>query len=140
SENEPADMSPPSPVAGRMRVAVLIRFLMVDSMCCNPENWAPLQGQSATNRKEILKSHRDFVRSMREQAMITHTDAETCGHPVEENRHGEGTPGECKQGGQRSQVEKCHNDRCWPVQSLRFGNLTDVAAYLVSEKSHIFRT
>src|SRR5260370_33936542 len=82
-------MSPPGAIAGRMRVAVLIRFLMVDSMCSNPRNGTPLQIQSATNREEILEKPRRFEGSMSDQARKPHPDRQARAHPEQEKGDGQ---------------------------------------------------
>ena len=43
AEHEPANMRPPGAVTRRMRIALLIRILMMNAMRGNPENWATFQ-------------------------------------------------------------------------------------------------
>ena len=46
---------------GGMRIAGLIGFLVVNSMCRNPEDRSTLERQRATNSKEILEGQRHLI-------------------------------------------------------------------------------
>ena len=46
---EPTDVGPKSAVARRVRVAFLVRVLVMHAMCRDPENWSTFQSQRATN-------------------------------------------------------------------------------------------
>ncbi len=85
SDKKPAEVSPPAAITGRVRIAGLIGFLVMDSMGRNPEDRSALERQRATNGKEILKSQRDLIRPMRVQPMVAHADAKASSHPVEKN-------------------------------------------------------
>lgn len=85
SDKEPADVSPPAAITGRVRIARLVGFLVMDSMRRNPEDRSALERQRGTNGKEMLKSQRDSIRPMRVQPMIAHADAKASSHPVEKN-------------------------------------------------------
>lgn len=41
--DDPAHVGPEAAVTGRVRIAFLIRILVMDSMCCDPEDWPPFQ-------------------------------------------------------------------------------------------------
>src|SRR5260370_35833276 len=88
SNQKPAHVSPPSAVTRRMRVAGLIGFLVVDSMCRNPENRSTLERQRAANGKKILKRQRHLIRPVSVQPMVAHADPEAGTHPVEEQSDG----------------------------------------------------
>ena len=87
-------------------------------MCAYPKDWSAFKCQSATYRKEILQSQWDFVRPMRQQAMVAHADAETSSHPIQENRGDCGMPIEHEQRGDCPEMEKHQSDDCWPVHPL----------------------
>ena len=46
---EPADVCPESAVARRVRVAVLVRVLVMHAMGRDPENWSAFKSQRAAN-------------------------------------------------------------------------------------------
>ena len=85
AEKEPADVSPPGAIVRSVRITVMIRFLMVDAMGSDPEDRSAFERESTTDSKEIFQSEGDFVAAMGEQPMIAKTDAETDGHPIQEN-------------------------------------------------------
>ena len=80
-DENPAHVSPPGAIARRMWVAGLVGFLMVNAVRGNPENRPAFQRQGSANREAILEPSRNSIGTMSMQAMITHADAKSGGHP-----------------------------------------------------------
>src|SRR6267142_2495594 len=83
-----------------MRIAFLIRILMMHAMRGHPGNRPAFDRERAAGRQNIFDPFRSFVPAMRQQAVIAHADAETAAHPIRDNSENESFPGE---------EEKCHN-------------------------------
>jgi hypothetical protein len=98
-----------------VRVTELIGFLVVDPMCRNPEDWPSLKCQGPTNGEEILKAEWNLVRSVRVQAMVTHTDTKTCSDPDKESRHPGPMPVEHEKRGDGTNMQKYQCDCSRPV-------------------------
>ena len=76
AHENPAHVCPPFSIDRRMRIAIFIGKLMMDAVRGNPENWAALKRKRGANRQEILNPFRSLVAAVREQAMISHADAQ----------------------------------------------------------------
>ena len=55
AEENPAHVRPPGAIAGRMRIAGLIGFLMMDAMRGDPENGSAFERQRAADGEEIFQ-------------------------------------------------------------------------------------
>ena len=99
-----------------MRITWLIGFLVVDPMCRNPEDRPSLKCQRPTHGKEILQTEWNLVRSVRVQAMVTHTDTKTRSHPDKESRDRDPMPVEHEKRGDGANVQKYQCDCSRPVQ------------------------
>src|SRR5690242_21215543 len=104
-----------------MRIAGQIGFLMMDAMRSHPGDRSSLERQGATDRKKILESQRHFIRPVRVQAMVTHADAQTGGHPIEKNGNDENLPTEYEQRSHRPNVEKRHKKGDRPIHLMAVG-------------------
>ena len=62
-------MRPPHAIAGRVWVAVMIRFLMMDAVRSYPGNRPTFQRESAANGERVVKPDRRLERSVCMQAM-----------------------------------------------------------------------
>src|SRR6185436_18958608 len=82
-EHDPADVGPPGALARGVRVARLVRLLMVNPVYRDPENWTALQRKRAANGKEVFQNPWDLIRAVSVKAMITQTDAQTDRDPVQ---------------------------------------------------------
>ena len=111
-------MGPPGAIAGGVRVAGLVRLLMVQPVRGDPEDRPAFQRQGAANGKEVLQKPRYLIRAMGVQAMVTHADAEADGHPVQKNGHGEDAPTEHEKRGNGSDVQQNQYDSGKPVELL----------------------
>src|SRR5262249_35432689 len=86
TEKQPADVCPPGTVARRMRISILIGFLMMDTMRRHPENRTPFERERAANSEKVFEEPGDFVRPMRVQPVIAHTDTKPNPHPIQSCR------------------------------------------------------
>src|SRR5690349_6133669 len=72
---QPASMSPPPAVAGRMRIAVLVGILMMDAMGCDPKERAALQCERGTDCQGVFQPLGCHISAMGKQAVVSHADA-----------------------------------------------------------------
>src|ERR1700730_17736257 len=84
--HNPSHVGPKPAIIRRMWIAFFVRILMVHAMRGDPENRPAFECQRAAGGQEILNPFRRFESAMREQAMITHADAETSRNPPQEER------------------------------------------------------
>jgi hypothetical protein len=91
---------------------------MVQPMDPNPENRSAFQRQRAAYREEILDPLWRFVAAMREQPVITHSDAEATRQPPQEDRNPKRLPGEVKECNDCSDVEDCHKNSSQPIHPI----------------------
>src|SRR4051812_40425324 len=115
--DDPASVSPPSAVVRRVGIALVVRVLMVDAVCGDPEDRSALEGQGAAGAEEVLNPLGSFVAAMREQAMVRHADADIDGQEVHHGSHGDVRPGEEEECGDCADVEERHRDSGDPVDA-----------------------
>src|SRR5580704_2253631 len=72
----PAHVRPPLALDGRVRIAFLIGILMMNAMCCHPEDWSAFESQGGACSEEIFHPLRSSVTAMGEQPMVAHTNAQ----------------------------------------------------------------
>src|SRR5579872_804850 len=106
-----------------MRIAFLIRMLMMDAVCGYPENRATLQSQRGADGQEILHPFGRLISAMGEEAMVGHPDAEAACHPPQENRYKKRLPCEEEQRRDRPDMKQRHDNGCYPVNFV-FGRLS----------------
>src|SRR5438105_2164873 len=121
AHQNPSHVGPPFAVAGRMRIAVLIRKLMMNAMGSYPEDWAAFEGRRGAHGKEILDPFGSSVASVREQPVIAHADAQTAGDPPHDGGHEKSLPGEKEQGGYRANMKSDHERGGDPVNVVVAG-------------------
>src|SRR4029077_3411280 len=97
AHKDPAHMSPPFTVDGRMRVAVHIGKLMMNAVRSHPENRSAFESEGGANCEEIFYPLRRLVAAVRQQAVISHSDAQTTRHPPQEHGDEQRLPGKEKQ-------------------------------------------
>ncbi len=71
AEHDPAHMRPEKALARRMRVALLIGFLMVNTMHGHPENRPAFESQRTANSKEVFQPQWAFVPPVRMQTVVS---------------------------------------------------------------------
>ena len=75
----------------------------------DPENGSAFEIQRAEHRQHVFKPERATVTAMRVQTVITQTDTETNGNPVQKRSDQEGLPREKKQSRKGSDMKKHHD-------------------------------
>src|SRR5580700_3542093 len=96
AHQDPSHMRPPLAVDGRVRIAIVVGELMMNAVRCHPENRSALERQRGAPGQEVLNPFRRPVAAMREQAVITHSNAETARNPPQENSDEKCRPGKEK--------------------------------------------
>src|SRR4029077_12432794 len=94
AHQNPAHMRPPLSISWGMRVAFLVRMLVVNSMCGHPENGAAFESKSRAHGKEIFEPAGRLVSAMSEQAVVADANSQARGDPPQYGCHGERFPGE----------------------------------------------
>jgi hypothetical protein len=117
ARQNPPHVRPERTLTRGVRIAFLIRFLMVDTMRRHPEDRPAFERQGSADRQEILDGFRRFVTAVREQAVIRHPDAEHAGGVVQNQCSEHGAVVDVKQCGDGTDVETRHGDGGDPVQS-----------------------
>src|SRR5205823_1066280 len=74
THQNPTHMGPPFPINGTVRVAFLVRKLMMNSMSGNPENRPTFERQCSADGQKVLHPFWSLVAAMRQQPMIAHSD------------------------------------------------------------------
>src|SRR5271154_3101670 len=101
-----------------MRIAVVVRKLMMDTVRGHPENRPAFERQRRAPGKKVFHPLRSLLPAMRQQAMIGHTDAEAAGNPPQENSDKKCRPGKEKQCRNRAHVKQSHGDRRAPIEAV----------------------
>src|SRR5579864_8582433 len=118
AHQDPSHVRPPLAVERSVRVAVLIRELMMNAMSCNPEDRPAFESEGSTNCQEIFHPLRRFVAAMREQPVISHADSQAAGYPPEHGHGQQCLPRKEKQRRNGADVECKHESRCYPVDLI----------------------
>ena len=98
-----------------MRVAILVRILMVNTMSRRPEDRAALKRHRGADRKEVLEHSRGFIRPVGVEAVISHPDSPADADPVQENCNRNRLPSGVKESRHGKNVEDHHRDHRDPV-------------------------
>ena len=126
AQQNPAHVRPPAAIARGVRIAGLIRFLVMHAMRRHPENRSALQRQRAADRKEIFQPQRHLVRPVRVQPVVAHADAETDRDLVKHGRYGKSAPTEHEEGGDRPHMQEYQErsgERVKPLASCQLGDV-----------------
>src|SRR6185437_16159153 len=102
-----------------MRIAELIRFMMMNPVDGYPENRAAFERQSSADCEEVFEPLWHLVGPVRVQPVIAQADAKTGGHPVQTKRHSETGPTKHEQRGNRADMQDHQDNDGNPVQSVR---------------------
>ena len=114
-------MRPPLAIARRVRIAFLVRELVMLTMRGHPQERAPLQRRRAANRKKVLKPLRGRVGAMGEQSVITYAKSQAPRHPVKEERDEQCIPREEEGCRECPNVKQRQNRRDQPVDLILAG-------------------
>ena len=115
ARQDPAHMRPPRTIDRRMWVTFLVRVLVMDAMRGYPKNRPALKRESRTDGEKVFHPFRSFVATMREQAVIAHSDAEASGDPPQESRNQECLPRKEKKCSNCTYVKSGHKESCDPI-------------------------
>ena len=86
AHEDPAHVRPERALTRRVRIAFLIRLLMMDAMRRDPEDRSAFERERAADREEVLDELGGLVAAVREQPVIRHADAEHAAGVVENQR------------------------------------------------------
>src|SRR5580700_753318 len=98
-----------------MRVAVLIRVLVMNAVRRDPENRTAFERERSADGQKILHPLRRLVPTVREQAMISHADSQAARNPPQEHGNEQSLPCEEEKCRHRAHVKQAHKDRGNPV-------------------------
>jgi hypothetical protein len=101
-----------------MRIAFLIRMLVVDAVCGNPENGSSLKSQGGANGKEILDPFGSLIAAMSQQAVVPHADSKASRNPPQEHCDQQDLPGKKEQRRDRTDMEQGHKSCGYPVNFI----------------------
>ena len=118
AENDPAGMGPPGSIAGGVGIAGAIGALMVDAVGSDPGDGSAFERERATESEEVFQKPRHFIGAMGVEAMVSETDAEADGNPIEHEGEGEGAPAKAEQRCESSDVKKRHDASYGPIDGL----------------------
>src|SRR5580692_5009585 len=108
-------MRPPLALDRRMRVAILIRVLVMNAVRRDPENRSAFERERGADGQEVLHPLRSLVATVREQPMISHADTQAARNPPQEHGDEQSLPCEEEKRRHRAHVKQAHEDRGHPV-------------------------
>src|SRR6185312_11509863 len=76
SGEDPAGVCPPRAVVRCVWIAFVVRVLMMDAMCGDPEDRSTFERHRAAHGDEVFHPWKSFVAAMCQQAMVGHADAD----------------------------------------------------------------
>ena len=99
-----------------MRIALFVGVLVVHAVRRDPGDRAAFESERAANSQEVLNPARRFVPAVRQQAVVTHADAEAAGNPIQHDGECERLPGKEEERSDRADVKQQHERGGRPVQ------------------------
>jgi hypothetical protein len=114
-------MRPPATIMGSVRVTGAIRKLVVNTMGGHPENGSPFERQRTANGKNVFQPLGSMVAPMRQQTVISHTDAHIDGHKPEPEEAEKRFPRKHEQSHHRKHVKSHHEAGGDPIGLIRLG-------------------
>ena len=118
AHEDPAHMRPERALTRRVRIAVLIRLLVMDAMRRDPEDRSPLERERAADREKVLDELGRPVAAVREQPVIRHSDAEHAACVVENQCGEHRAVVDIEERGYSSDMKAGHRDGRNPVQAM----------------------
>ena len=118
ADQHPDDMAPPLAIARRVRIAIFVGELVMDSVSCNPKHRPAFERQRPADRQEILDPLRRLVGTMGQQTVIPHSDSQAQRNPVKRQCGKESRPAEEEKSGDRPSVKKREGRHRYPVDSV----------------------
>src|SRR6516225_2190178 len=101
-----------------MRIALLVRVLVMNAMRGNPGNRTALQGKGAAGREDVLDPLGGLIPPVSEKTVIAHANAEASRNPPHKNGKDECFPGEKKDGREGTHMQAQHNQSYSPIYWL----------------------
>ena len=114
----PASMGPPTAFRGGMRIADMVAVLVMYAMRGYPEHWATFQRRGGKDRHHIFQPLRDSVAAMRQQAVVTHSDADIDRQHIGHDEDRQGAPAKEEEGGNRSSMKDGQKDGGCPGHAV----------------------
>ncbi len=93
-----------------MRIAFLVRILMMDAMRSDPGNGAAFERERPADSQEILHPLGSLVAAVGEQAMIAHADPEAAGNPPHDDGQDQCFPGEEEDSAKGREMKPNHDE------------------------------
>src|SRR5579859_7552389 len=106
--HDPAHVRPETAVAGRMRIALHVSILVMDSVRRHPEKRAAFKRQCGADGDEIFEPLIRLKSTVREQPMIRNANAKAAGNPPQKQRDEKSLPREHEKRCDRAYVECDH--------------------------------
>ena len=131
--HDPAHVRPEGALARRVRIAVVIRVLMMDAVRGHPEDRPALERERAAGGEEVLHPLGRLVSAVRQQAVVAHADAPAARDVPEEGGGGDRAPVEVEERGDGTDVVNRHCDDGHPVDALGYLAAVDLRR---SDMSH----
>jgi len=113
----PAGVRPPRSIVRSVRVAFMVRVLMMDAVSGYPEDRTTFKRHCAAHGDEVFDPTWRLVAAVREQAMVGHADAYVDREEVGDGESSQVFPGKKEESRDRSDVKKPHCDGGNPVDS-----------------------
>lgn len=113
----PAGVGPPGAIMRCVRVALVVRVLVMDAMRSHPEDRATLKGHRPAGGDEIFDPLGSSVAAMGKEAMIGHADAYVDREEIHNSGYGEVCPGKEEESSDSPNVEERHGDGGYPVDA-----------------------
>lgn len=66
----------PQAVSGRVRIAIVIRISMMQSVGAHPEDWRALKSQVSTRHNQVFKPFRYAKRAVRKYAVVAERNSD----------------------------------------------------------------
>ena len=118
AHENPSHVRPPLALDRRMRVAVLIRILMMNAVRRHPENRPALQSQRGADGQKIFHPLRSLIAAVRQQPVITHANPQAARYPPQKHCDKQRLPGEKEECGNGPNVKRRHEPCRYPVHFI----------------------
>ena len=123
TNEDPAHVRPPFSIARRMRITLVVRELVMNTVRSHPEDGTAFETQCAAEGQKILDPLGSSVASMCEQSVIAHSDTQASRYPPENNCDKESFPGKKEQRRDCADMKCGHEKGCYPVDVAVGGGL-----------------
>src|SRR5258708_37833171 len=101
-----------------MRIAFIVRKLMMNPVRRHPENRPALERERRAPGQEIFHPFRSLVSAMRQKPVIAHPDSEAARYPPQENGGEKCRPGKEKKCRNCAHMKQAHGDLSAPSEAI----------------------